>query len=359
MQRHTLTPLNDSKLADLVKHINEDHLDDIKSMAIGLLELTQNQCKNLQSVMLKQIYQEGFVLDLQFGQDWYQPNKQEQKIWFLQFDTAIQSAEQFNEQYIALLQRSDRKQGKKTIEIRQRHFVLQAVSAVSQNMYRLTLQSKTNLSQLPAGYAFLLNLSSSATKQNSNRPYRYYTLRKAWQAISPQGEKQHLAWIDIYCHGKKNGEFSLGETWVKSVQINDIITSEREFPEKIEHLNGQSLLIADETSLPTVARLIELWQNPQMPIVLLFLQNAQELAYLDEALPSSCITVLPVIAKINDAPHEQIFAQLIDFLQHTPIKIDSIWGGLGAATTKHLRPMLRNFLGSNCDIVLKVYWRDE
>ncbi|OAV10073.1 DUF2470 domain-containing protein [Moraxella catarrhalis] len=114
MQRHTLTPLNDSKLADLVKHINEDHLDDIKSMAIGLLELTQNQCKNLQSVMLKQIYQEGFVLDLQFGQDWYQPNKQEQKIWFLQFDTAIQSTEQFNEQYIALLQRSDRKQGKKT-----------------------------------------------------------------------------------------------------------------------------------------------------------------------------------------------------------------------------------------------------
>ena len=55
MQRHTLTPLNDSKLADIVKHINEDHLDDIKSMAIGLLELTQNQCKNLQSVMLKQI----------------------------------------------------------------------------------------------------------------------------------------------------------------------------------------------------------------------------------------------------------------------------------------------------------------
>ncbi|STY82393.1 Protein of uncharacterised function (DUF2470) [Moraxella veridica] len=191
MQKHTLTPLNDSKLADLVNHINEDHLDDIKSMAIGLLELTQNQCKNLQSVMLKQIYQEGFVLDLQFEQDWYQPNKQEQQIWFLQFDTAIQSAEQLNEQYIALLQRSDRKQGKKTIEIRQRHFVLQAVSAVSQNMYRLTLQSKTNLSQLPAGYAFLLNLSSSATKQNSNRPYRYYTLRKAWQAISPK-EKNNI-----------------------------------------------------------------------------------------------------------------------------------------------------------------------
>ncbi|MFW2176941.1 MULTISPECIES: SIP domain-containing protein [unclassified Moraxella] len=366
MHTQNLTPFNALEIAEIIEHINEDHLDDMKNMAMGLLGLSKAQQKSLQKVMLQQIYQQGLLLDLQFEQgDKNQHSQHSQQSQFLAFDQTIESLELLNEQYVILLQRSDRKQGKQTIEIQQRQFVLQSVSQVSQNIYRLTVQSTSDLSTLPAGYAFLFDVRLSNTDLTKYpRPYRYYTLRKAWQQVNPQGETQYLAWLDVYCHGEKNAEISLGETWVKSLQADDVILSEREFPEKLEHLMGQSLLIADETSLPTVARLLELWQQPLPPVVMVYLQDEKDLAYLDEVINQQSAKVspviLPVIANHAQTAHEQIFATLNDFLASHSLKIDSVWGGLEAQTTKKLRPMLCDVLQMHREnMVVKVYWRAD
>ena len=362
MHPENLTLFDDPEIADIIDHINEDHSDDMKHMALGLLNLTKVQQKTLQNVTLRQIYQQGLLLDLQFAQN--EPHLDNQ---LLAFSEPTQTLEKFNDQYVALLQRSDRKQGKKTIDIKQRQFCLQSVEAVSHHMYRLTVQTDSDLSDLPAGYAFLFDVKLPETDLKKHpRPYRYYTLRKAWQTVNENGETQNLAWIDIYCHGEKNGEISLGETWVKSLKTGDVFTSEREFPEKIDHLDvnqpqGQSLLIADETSLPTVARLLE--QSPMTeqtipPIVLTFLQNPLDLAYLDDVLAQYPATVLPIVANDDQLPHTQIFTTLKDFLQQHPHKIDHIWGGLEATTTKKLRSLLDELLQLIRDnSVLKVYWR--
>ena len=93
------------------------------------------------------------------------------------------------------------------------------------------------------------------------------------------------------------------------------------------------------------------------PIVLTFLQSQQDLAYLDDVLAQYPATVLPIVANDNQLPHTQIFMTLQDFLQQHPHKIDHIWGGLEAITTKKLRLLLDELLQLSRDnSVLKVYW---
>ena len=183
MHPENLTLFDDPEIADIIDHINEDHSDDMKHMALGLLNLTKVQQKTLQNATLRQIYQQGLLLDLQFTQN--EPHLDNQ---LLAFSEPTQTLEKFNDQYVALLQRSDRKQGKKTIDIKQRQFCLQSVEAVSHHMYRLTVQTDSDLSDLPAGYAFLFDVKLPDTDLKKHpRPYRYYTLRKAWQTVNENG----------------------------------------------------------------------------------------------------------------------------------------------------------------------------
>lgn len=47
MHPENLTLFDDPEIADIIDHINEDHGDDMKHMALGLLNLTKVQQKNL------------------------------------------------------------------------------------------------------------------------------------------------------------------------------------------------------------------------------------------------------------------------------------------------------------------------
>ena len=130
-----------------------------------------------------------------------------------------------------------------------------------------------------AGYAYLFDLAHNITALNINgnsdspaRAHCYYTLRKAWQ--TSDGVR---AWVDIFLHGDTSGG-----NWARSLRAGDTVMSKREFPEKTAHLReGQALLIADETSIPTVARLLELWDNPTPPLVIFVTQDAADQAYFD------------------------------------------------------------------------------
>ena len=61
MQPENLTLFDDPEIADIIDHINEDHSDDMKHMALGLLNLTKVQQKTLKNATLRQIYQQGLL----------------------------------------------------------------------------------------------------------------------------------------------------------------------------------------------------------------------------------------------------------------------------------------------------------
>lgn len=97
MHPENLTLFDDPEIADIIDHINEDHGDDMKHMALGLLNLTKVQQKTLQNVTLRQIYQQGLLLDLRFAQN--EPHLDNQ---LLAFNEPTQTLEKFNDQYVAL-----------------------------------------------------------------------------------------------------------------------------------------------------------------------------------------------------------------------------------------------------------------
>ena len=190
--------------------------------------------------------------------------------------------------------------------------------------------------------------------------YRYYSLRKAWQ--DADSSSVH-AWIDVYIHGDTSGG-----NWAKSLDTGMKIKSVREYPEKLEHLtDGQCLLICDETSLPTVANLLENWQNPLSPLVIAITNDSKDINYLYDITLSERLSkderfrqdnLLHIINTPAAALTEQIMTTLNSRLTTTPIKIDKVWGALEAANIKSLRPQLKSVLGlSRQDMTIQVYWR--
>lgn len=142
----------------------------------------------------------------------------------------------------------------------------------------------------------------------------------------------------------------------------------REVPEKLAHLNqGQALLIADETSIPTVARLLELWQNPIPPLVIYITQQASDQDYLNHREVNELIDhkleILPLV--IGDINQGQPLAQLIDntlknYLAQHRVVIEKIWGAIEVSTSKALKALLKQRLKlDRSDMIVKGYWRKE
>lgn len=88
-----------------------------------------------------------------------------------------------------------------------------------------------------------------------------------------------------YEHGSMfflHGDTS-GGNWAMALQAGDTVVTKREFPEKVAHLHtGQTLLIVDETSMPTAARLLELWDNPTPPLIICVTQDAADQKFFDD-----------------------------------------------------------------------------
>ena len=342
-----LTPFIDDDKRTIIDHINEEHDDELQAFAKYLLDLNDDEQKALKATHLLEIYQQGIELELKFT------DKSNQR--FLAFHQPIKQLDDLNQAYVSLLQASDAKQGKKTIQLMEQQFILLDSYFVTENMFRLVLQAPHNAPLTHAGYAYLYNID--IPQRSDKNHHRYYTLRKAFIQ-----QDKIVGWVDIFIHDSNAG----GE-WAKSLKKGDIITSKREFPERLEHLQqGQTLLIADETSLPTVAQLLEVWQNPLPPFVIVFAQDAAEHRYLEMIEKNQIFnkTNVPKIfylfAKddgINHTIDEQVI-QIIKVLQSQSIKIDKVWGGLNADTIKSLRRKLLPLLGlTRENAMLKVYWR--
>ena len=405
-QNSQYTPLNDPEIAGVVAHINEEHLDELLGFLSAFTSLSTAEL-DLIDAQITDIYAEGIAIQTRPKGSENQPtNAQDSSLhdqtFFIVFAAPLSQLDDLQAQYILLKQRADKKLGKKTIKLTKQVFDVQNSYRISKNMLRLELsmpslsdiegaKNSTSVPTNEAGYAYLFDLEHNATtnalmtdstdgnkandyktngsdKENVHpaRPHCYYTLRKAWQA-----DDGIRAWVDVFLHGD-----TPGGNWAAALQAGETVVTKREFPEKVEHLrDGQAVLIVDETSMPTAARLLELWNNSTPPLVICVTQDAGDQSYLDtvkmrcgldcetESRKDDHFTVLPIVT--NQANSGAELATLIDsklgnYLTDNPLQIDKVWGALEANTAKALRPLLKDRLElSRTDVVVKVYWRHD
>jgi len=416
-QNSQYASLNDPEIAGVVAHINEEHLDELLGFLSAFTSLSTAE-SDLVDAQITDIYAEGIAIQTcPKGSETQLVGAQNSSLYdqnfFIAFATPISQLDDLQGQYILLKQRADKKLGKKTIKLTKQVFEVQNSYRISKNMLRLELSmpslsdtqlnntaqlsntkgatSSTSVPTNEAGYAYLFDLEHNAMtnalitdstdgnkasdyktngsdKENVRpaRPHCYYTLRKAWQA-----DDKIRAWVDVFLHGD-----TPGGNWAAALQVGETVVTKREFPEKVEHLrDGQAVLIVDETSMPTAARLLELWNNPTPPLVICVTQDAGDQSYFDTVKMRSGLdcdtenngnndfTVLPIVTNQPNSGAELatlIDRELGDYLTNNPLQIDKVWGALEANTAKALRPLLKDRLGlSRTDVVVKVYWRHD
>lgn len=386
----TFSPFLGQQSVDIITHLNQEHQDDLIAFVCLLdhvmlkktirdpslrftiqclisqhreLQQQKPSQSQIQQVNVMAIYPQG----LQFKIDWKMENidaEIQSQSYFLAFSQAIHDLDQLHQQYIHFIQKSSDLLGRKSIRIVNQYFkVLDSIS-ISENMQRLILKAPQDTPLDLAGYAYLFcveqgdysfieqtKIDAKDQKNPAQHRHRYYTLRKAWQV-----QQQKYAWVDIYCH-----DHNIGGTWAKQLRSNMMIKSVREFPEKLEYLQqGQAVLIADESALATVARTLELWQNPILPKIIVLTQHQAEQDYLKSIIkqqkqPVSMYSML----NIDD---EQQCEKIMAYLEHidkiTPI--DTLWAGLENKLIKQCRQAIKQHPRfKHIQSVLKVYWRKE
>ncbi|WP_201594240.1 siderophore-interacting protein [Psychrobacter vallis] len=382
-QHLSKTPLAMVDKDQFISHVNEEHQDEL---AMFVNAFTDRLISEYDVTSVKEIYADGLLLDVatiyytEIAGDAHRDKnlvsdhtvqKSDALIsqYFIHFIARISDSTTLQEQYITLLQMSARKLGKRTVTLQEQRFTVIDGYYASPNLYRLVVTAPEHTPLNHAGYAYLFELNptvlsaSTEPSENHDKPLqRYYTLRKAWQDSDSASVQ---AWIDVYIHGD-----TPGGNWARSLSPDMQIKSMREYPENTEHLtDGQCLLICDETSLPTVAHLLENWQNPLPPLVIAITNDPEDISYLQELRLSDPLhhdahflqnNLLHIVNTPTANLAEQISALLNTSLTILPLKIGKVWGALEATEVKLLRKQLKTTLDlSRQDMVLKVYWRAQ
>lgn len=310
---------------ELITQLNDDCADDLMTMA---RYYTQSHAKPApKRVRLVAIYQEGLGLLISNDDGEFVKN--------LRFAMPITGLDELHTAYALLLDKSAKAIGTRHLQVIDDAFVVQSVQRQG-NFYQLTVNLPKDTPKDWAGLAYLIKIGDEQ---------RYYTLRKAWDDGGLFGR------VDVFTHGD-----SLGSRWVQGLQAGDVIASTRRYPEKTAHLMGKRLLIADETSLPTALRLVELSPDGEYVLVACVCDGV-DLAYLDDCdgLNKNLVAVVPY-----DKPKE-----LTNTLKQTLITLcqahqfDSAWGALEVGVVKELKSYVYSLFALDKErTVFKAYWRD-
>lgn len=365
-------PLPVATKIKFMNHVNDEHQDEL---AMFVEAFADTKLGNDMAVVVVEVYSDGLLLEAAAQNSESLPSHKAESLpdvvkqFFIEFENVIDETVTLKSQYINLLQVASKKLGKLAIKQQARYFTVIDSYYASPNMYRLVVTAPADSPLNHAGYAYLFEMnndisnsheSANASDNAPEKLQRYYTLRKAWQDAETQ---QVQGWVDTYIHGD-----TPGGNWARATQVGTQLKSVRDYPEKIAHLNeGQCLLICDETSIPTVANLLENWQNPIAPIVIVVTNDVADRVYLQD------IEISKTLAQINSFKQDNIVHILntpsthlpdtilstIDTqLSRMPMSVEKVWGALGAADTKALRRQLKKkFDLSRQDMVMKVYWR--
>ncbi|MEM1249301.1 MAG: SIP domain-containing protein [Acidobacteriota bacterium] len=349
---------------DTVEHINDDHAEEIRSIALVYVDEQAEQAR------LLDIHDRGLEIEVESRGELQRHSvpfsfsgEPEDKVLFLA--------------YQAMVKLRKLPQGTRT-----RYLEFVERQTVSPNMLRLIFRSESPLPE-DAVHAFLFSLRS--LKPNKRRKVReptemgfgmrvgfqamlwamkvlrpgtrkkllesmyngsrYYSLRKA---TASAGGDSWLAWVDVFHHGS-----SPGGNWATGLSSGDLVKTTAEHQEKTEHLGaGRMLLIADETGMPTMAELLERWENSTPPVLIVLTKEESEQSYIDEELLPVGSEIHRIVGGRGDAE-----TTLLALLGQLPA-IDGAWGGLeqtqAKLTRKYLREHHRLGLGENR---IRGYWQ--
>jgi len=330
MQATSRTPIADyDQKLDIIEHVNSGHAKALLAIAHVYIN------EQVENAQLVDLFEEGIILQCQIG-DLIESH-------FVAFLT--QDSLHHNVHNLAM--HAMKKLGKLISQFW--HFQLLKKQQVSRNMCRLFLKSDSPLAdQSPAGYAWRFILERFSNKPDSQHINthlgRYYTLRNT-EKSSPNLDYADIAVVDIFQHND-----TAGSLWTQDLTVGEFVVANNEFYEQTDHLTtGRALLIADETSLPTVAKLLENWQNPIPPTVISITQDPADQTYLNENL-------FPAGSQLFRFEYSESADQILTFLQQHP-EIEKVWGALENQQAKTIRHYLRNerqFKAENNRV--KAYW---
>lgn len=360
LKQHTPITDLDAKI-DIIDHLNDDHQAELLAIAQA------HGHAEAAFATLLDIFVEGCTLEVRQS-----AHSAATQVWIpfvLRGD--------LEEQILYLAHSAMVKQGKSLHHSQKQYFEVLEQTMVTSHMLRLYLMTDKPLPPNAPGFAWLfslkvLNASPDVhTEKNSFihrwlqrifirvlphlsqqkrekimlsmvKDMRYYTLRKV-----EYREGSEIAWVDVYLHG-----ITAGGEWAKSLQTGDIIHSTSEYTEATDHLHqGQTLLIADETSLPTALALLENWHNPIPPILINVLHDKAEHAYVNQ-MDAPAGTGFYYI----DSNSTSLAQEIIDIIESLP-SIDAAWAALENTLAKKIRKYLREehgLLGINNRV--KGYW---
>ncbi len=351
---HTRTPIHalDQKL-DIIDHISQDHTEEL--LTIAQSHYPQQQ---ISSARILDLFHEGIMVEISIGHNgelatvfipFQIEGDLEEKILYLAYAAIVRQGRDFSGT------------GKRFFEITDKH-------QVTRNIMRLTVQCATPLPEYYPGhaYAFMLksmqktagantiarqqkpwlkscfdrffiwlmkHLSSQRRQkllQNMNKDIRLYTLRKSWQ--SPTAEYVDQAYVDIFTHDN-----SPGSQWARKLRVGDVILSRSESADQHPHLaQGQALLVADETAYPAVAGILEQWQNPLPPQLVIISTDKGEQDYFNDIH----MPVGTIVHKLQCAPQEQ--ADKVIPILAAMDQIDVAWSACESASAKKIRHYLRH-----------------
>lgn len=346
------TPITDiDKKIDIIDHVNQDHTEELTLIAQA------NHTALIIRAQIVDMFQEGMLLELEDNTD----NTAKEMFVPFVIDGDLEEKILYLAYYAAVKQGQDLSGNSKSF------FEVTQKELVTPNIVRLTLKSAAPFPEYYPGYAYAFILKQVSKRpeakgirsnkswfkklsdrffiwlmkhlsqekrqkllENANKDVRLYTLRKSWQSKTG-GYYGH---IDIFTHGNTQGS-----QWAKSMKVGDFIMSRSGHPDKHHHLTQQqALLIADETAFPALAGIIEHWNNPMAPYVILLTSHPSEQAYFsDQDFPDNSN-----IQRIVCDPARQA-EKILDILPSLS-SIESVWAALESNAAKTIRHHLRNEL---------------
>ncbi|MEL0622848.1 siderophore-interacting protein [Marinomonas arenicola] len=372
----SLTPISDiDHKIDIIDHVNQDHTEELLAIAKSRqARLPDASSEQITAAKIRDIFQQGMEIEANFSN-----GTTSQLFVPFEIDGDLE------DKILYLAYASIAKQGRDFSGAGKQFFEIISKQAVTPNILRLTIKSAAPLPDYYPGYAyaFLLktlkkrptsrqqetqkkpwhktlfdrafislikHLSSKSRQkllQQANKDVRLYTLRKSWRS-SETASFSDQGFIDIFTHGN-----TPGSQWANTLAPGDIIMSRSAAKDKHPHLaHGQAVLIADETAYPALAGILEQWQNPTPPYVIVISAKAEEQAYFNNLSHPEGTHFQPLIC-----PAIQQAESTLNILK-TLTNIDVAWAALEAESAKKIRHYLRNerqISGKNNHT--KAYWK--
>lgn len=171
---------------------------------------------------------------------------------------------------------------------------------------------------------------------------RAYTYRKV------NTEQQYIE-VDFFTHG-----VTPTKKWLECLEPGQDVISLREKNESVDHLQqGKVLLCGDETAFPAIASLLDNWQNPEPPLVLLEMLNLEDSVYFKDCrLPKGT-----QICTFSIQSPDEYGTKIKNYLEQTDYSIQKIWGAFHTDGMKLLRKFFeQKYQITSADMVVRAYW---